>query len=139
MSDLLSAQPSTARANSNGRTGGLNIGTPRGVLGLTAGAMVLHVVLLFFVPFEEPSTVVREVFAALALLPGGVLMGALFPLGIARVPECAVGASLLADALGTLVGYTLLFVVFLPLGWPAFAATSALCYLVAAALVPRAG
>lgn len=102
--------------------------------------MGLHLGLCALVPFGEPSALLRELAAPLLLAPGGLLMGVFFPLGIGSDSEEQVGRALLADALGALAGYVLLFAVALPFGLPAFAATGVLAYgLAAASWTPARG
>jgi hypothetical protein len=107
-------------------------------LALTAGLLGLHALGMRHLPFTSPSTVWREVCGALALLPGGVLLGTFFPLGLARVHERLVGRALLADALGTLATGALFFLVFLSFGRDAFLGVAVLAYLLAASVAwPR--
>jgi hypothetical protein len=108
---------------------------PRPVRVLAAGAvMVLHFGLTTLAPFGQPSPVLRELAALVLLAPGGLAMGVFFPLGLASAAPRQVGRVLLADALGALAGYVMLFLVALPLGLWALCATAVLGYLVAAAL-----
>ncbi|RME21368.1 MAG: hypothetical protein D6798_18320 [Deltaproteobacteria bacterium] len=93
-----------------------------------------HFALTRAVPFEEPSLLRRELAAALLLAPGGLAMGTLFPLGLSAMSPRHTGLVLLADAIGALLGYVLLYLVALPLGVPAFATSAVGAYGVAAAL-----
>jgi len=103
----------------------------------TTGLIALHLGLLATIPFEEPSLLLRTAYATLALAPGGILMGTFFPLGLVRTGHPMVGRALLADSIGVLAGYCLLYLVFLPWGWPAFAMVGAGLYIAAAAALPR--
>ncbi len=100
----------------------------------TAAIFTAHFIASTIIPFESSSTLYRELMAGVLLAPGGLLMGTFFPLGVASAARRLVGQELLADALGALVGYTLLYLVALPFGVHAFAATSVVGYAVAATL-----
>ncbi len=104
---------------------------------ITALCLGLHALGLLLIPFESSSPLWRELYAALALAPGGLLMGTFFPLGALRAHPGLLGRSLLADALGVLACYALFFLVFLPLGRWAFLAMAFAAYLVAAAAMGR--
>jgi hypothetical protein len=111
--------------------------TPRFRCLATAAVLALHLGLLRTIPFSEPSLLLRSLYAIAALAPGGLLMGTFFPLGIARSSKDFIGRALLTDSFGVLAGYCLLYLVFLPWGWPAFAAASLAIYVMAAAALPR--
>jgi len=106
---------------------------------VTLGALGLHLLLMAYLPFQNPSELQRELFGALAMLPGGVLLGLFFPLGLVRAQQDLVPHCLLGDALGVLATYALFFMVFLPFGRGAFLAAACLAYLLAATVAwPRA-
>lgn len=111
------------------------IGRPR-LFALAAGLMGLHAAALAAIPFEAASTVLREAFAALALAPGGVLMGALFPAAVLSAGDDDLDRCLLADALGSVAGYAACHLILLPLGVRAFLAASFLLYAAALAAFP---
>jgi hypothetical protein len=121
----------------------LSTGLPARLLGprarclATTGLIALHLGLLATIPFEEPSLLIRAAYATLALAPGGILMGTFFPLGLVRTGHPMIGRALLSDSIGVLAGYCLLYLVFLPWGWPAFAMVGAGLYIAAAAALPR--
>jgi len=94
----------------------------------------LHGCGLLLVPFDQSSALLRELFAALALLPGGMLLGLLFPLGLARCRPEEIGRCLLADALGVVVAYGVLVVVAMPLGIRALLGVALLAYALAVTL-----
>ncbi|MFH1468657.1 MAG: hypothetical protein ABIO70_29980 [Pseudomonadota bacterium] len=100
----------------------------------------LHALGMRLLPFMSASLLWRELVGALALLPGGLLLGMFFPLGLARVHTGLVGRALLADALGTLATGALFFLVFLSFGRDAFLGVAVLAYLLAASVAwPRSG
>lgn len=101
------------------------------------GLLVLHVALWSVIPFGEASVPVRELVGALLLLPGGFAMGLFFPLGLGLAPAPKVGAAILADAAGTLLGYCCLTLVAIPFGLGAFAALGLACYAAAAFAAQR--
>jgi spermidine synthase len=101
---------------------------------LAITALGLHALGMVGIPFESSSTVLREAYAALALLPGGLLMGSFFPIGAARVHPALLGRALLADALGVLACYAMFFLVYLPLGSWAFLGMACAAYLGACAV-----
>jgi len=113
------------------------IGVGRGRL-FAVGAVLLglHAAVLASIPFETASPFLREAFAALMLVPGGMFMGALFPAGLLASGEDAVERCLLADALGSVAGYAACHLVLLPLGIHAFLAAAFALYALALAAFP---
>ena len=93
--------------------------------------MALHWLLLESIPHGQSSRVLRELFALLATAPGGILMGLYLPIGLVRASHQLVGANLSADALGTLAGYALMFLVALQLGIAAYGLMGVGLYLLA--------
>jgi len=110
--------------------------TPGGALRFIAVVTIfgLHLVLLKSLPFHHSGAFGRELWAALTLMPGGLLMGVFFPLAIARSGAALVGRVVLVDALGTFVGYGLLFPSLLNHGTMTLGALGTLAYGLAAAL-----
>jgi hypothetical protein len=104
-------------------------------LGLTAGLLVAHVALLWGLPFSS-SAVIRWSYAAVALLPGGLLMGLWLPLGLRRADTDGLGTWLAADALGTLAGAAAVYLFMVPLGGSAYLVPAVLAYLWLAATWP---
>jgi len=104
---------------------------------LVAGLFVLHFVGIALIPFEQSQAWLRELYGLVALAPGGLLLGVYFPLGIASASERRVAPGMAADALGTLAGYALMYLIYVPVGALAFAATGVLCYGAATALYRR--
>ena len=108
-------------------------------VGVAAALLAVHAAGVALIPFEESAAWARELYAAAALLPGGLLMGALMPLGLAGASADRVGRNLCADALGTLAGYAGMYLVLLPAGMTAYGAVGVALYLgVAAGLRPPA-
>lgn len=99
-------------------------------LGLgVAGLLALHALALRGLPFLQPDGVARALYGALAPLPAGVLMGALFPVGMRGATPAGVRVHLAADALGTLAGAAAVYLIALPLGLGALGAVSAAVYV----------
>lgn len=108
------------------------------VLG-TAALLAVHYYGLLIIPFEQSNPWLRELFALLFLMPGGLLMGVFFPLGIAAGPRRLIGNAILADALGTLAGFSLLYLIYIPLGAWVFWGVAAGAYLGAVVLLRPVG
>ncbi len=100
--------------------------------------LAVHYAGLLLIPFEQPNPWLRELFTLLFLLPGGLMMGVFFPLGIASGPRRLIGNAILADALGTLAGFSLLYLVYVPLGSWVFWGVAAAAYLGAVFLLKPA-
>ncbi len=81
---------------------------------------------LAFAPFG-----VRLLIAAIAVIPVGVLLGIFFPLGLQGQGPEAVATAYLYDALGTVVGFLLFYVVALQLGIVAPFGVGAIAYALA--------
>jgi hypothetical protein len=109
------------------------LGPPR-VAG-AAALLLLHFLAGQHLPFLESDTAWRVAYGVLACAPGGLLMGLFLPLGLDAAPPQRLGGHLAADALGTLAGYALLYLIYLPFGARWFGATAAGLYLLAAALL----
>ena len=116
----------------SGRLRRLPGATPR--VGIVVAVFALHFALLQAIPFSEANLLVRELWAASTLLPAGVLMGVFFPLALARAGSGFVARVVLVDAIGTFVGYGLLFPTLLGHGTAALAALGAAAYGAAAGL-----
>jgi hypothetical protein len=99
---------------------------------LTANLLGAHFIATWLLPFWLSYDWLRVLYGAVALVPGGVLLGIWMPLGLHAAPEDRVGAWLAADALGTLAGAALLYVVMLPFGVTYFALLPAASYLLLA-------
>ena len=96
--------------------------------------LALHFSGIANIPFEEGRAWIRELYGLLALVPGGILLGAYFPLGLARARREGVAPSFAADAFGTLAGYALMYLVYVPAGATAFAAVGTAFYAAATLL-----
>jgi hypothetical protein len=94
--------------------------------------MGLHFVLVASLPFELGGTILRWLAAGLATAPGGLAMGLFFPLALSRSKPGQVGSIFLADALGALAGYCLIYLVCLPYGLTVQAGVSIGLYVLAA-------
>ena len=101
-------------------------------LKFTTKLLAAHFIATWLLPFWLSWAWARALFGAIALVPGGVLLGIWMPLGLRTAPEDRVGAWLAADALGTLAGAALLYVIMLPFGVPAFALLPIAAYLLLA-------
>ncbi|MAE71083.1 MAG: hypothetical protein CME06_11525 [Gemmatimonadetes bacterium] len=103
-------------------------------VGIVVTVFALHFALLRAIPFSEASITTRELWSAATLLPAGVLMGLFFPLAISRAGTGLVARVVLLDAVGTFVGYGLLFPALLGHGVGALAALGVAAYAVASGL-----
>ncbi len=103
-----------------------------------AALLALHGLLLSHLPFHRDEAWIRGLAALVATLPGGVLMGALLPVGLRRAAPAQLPGLVAVDAAGTLAGYALIYPVMLPHGAAAFGVVAVGAYLMAAALVARA-
>ena len=68
----------------------------------------------------------------LATAPGGLLMGALLPLGLRRASPRQLHGLIAVDAAGTLAGYALVYPIMLPFGATALGIVAVGTYLAAA-------
>jgi hypothetical protein len=82
--------------------------------------------------------VIRFLVAALVVLPGAVLLGIFFPLGLRGQPPEAVTTAYVFDALGTIVGFLLFYLIALGGGIPLALGAGGLTYIVAWGFLPRA-
>ena len=80
----------------------LNTWSRGALIGLIGAGLCAHVLLLDFLPFRVPEESIRHLGLALALMPGGLLLGVLMPLGLHRHDDP--GDALLLDCVGTLLG-----------------------------------
>jgi flagellar motor component MotA len=62
-------------------------------------------------------------------MPAGLVMGALFPLGLERARADTLGVWMAADALGTLAGAAVVYLVCLPFGLDALGLGSVAVYV----------
>ncbi len=108
-------------------------------VGGTVLLLAIHLVALKWIPFADGRWWIRELYAAVSLLPGGILMGVFFPLGLAVAGRELVGRNLLADAIGTLFVMALIFFTLIPFGLTTFAFCALLAYGAAAILLRPAG
>jgi SAM-dependent methyltransferase len=79
----------------------------------------------------------RLLVAALTVVPGAVLLGVLFPLGLRGQPREAVVTAYVFDALGTVVGFLLFYLVALLSGIPVALGAGLLGYAAAWVILPR--
>jgi len=108
--------------------------------GLAVVAVAISVAALVWLPVDLAfsSAGVRLGVAALAVLPGAVLLGVFFPLGLrGQAPE-AVATAYIFDALGTVVGFLLFYLIALQSGIPVAPAIGALAYCAAWVVLRRA-
>ena len=97
-------------------------------LGLTTGLLLAHLLFIAGLPFDA-SAWIRWSYAALALIPGGLLMGLWLPLGLRRADTDGLGVWLAADALGTLAGAAVIYLLMVPLGGTVYLVPAVVAYL----------
>ncbi len=104
---------------------------------LTVAALLLaaHWALITHLPTGATSAGVRWGAALLATAPGGLLMGAVLPLGLRRASPRQLRGLVAVDAAGTLAGYALIYPVMLPHGAFVYGVVAVGCYLVACGLL----
>jgi hypothetical protein len=108
--------------------------------GLSAVALFISCVALGWLPLDlafQPAAI-RLLVAAVVVLPGAVLLGVFFPLGLRDQPPEAVTSAYVFDALGTVVGFLLFYLIALGSGIPLALGAGGLAYAVAWGLLPRA-
>jgi hypothetical protein len=113
--------------------------TPTTAVAGAAGLLALHWFGLAHLPFAVDTEWIRWAAMALATAPGGLLMGALLPLGLRRASPRQLHGLIAVDAAGTLAGYALVYPVMLPLGATALGVVAVATYLVAAWVLASAG
>ncbi len=79
-------------------------------------ALLVYFFAVFNIPFDIKSYWLRELFLCASIFPIATFCGSLMPLGLDTIKGQTLGLSLLADAMGTLAGYFLIFIVMLPFG-----------------------
>jgi hypothetical protein len=79
----------------------------------------------------------RLLVAVVAVVPGAVLLGTFFPLGLREQPREVVVTAYVFDALGTVVGFLLFYLVALLSGIPVAVGAGLLGYAAAWAILPR--
>jgi hypothetical protein len=102
-------------------------------------AVLISCVALWWLPLDlafQPA-VIRMGVAALVVLPGALLLGIFFPLGLRGQPPEAVSTAYVFDALGTVVGFLLFYLLALGGGIPLALGAGGLAYLVAWGCLPR--
>ncbi len=104
---------------------------PGTAIGAAGGLLALHWFGLAHLPFAVDTEWVRWCAMALATAPGGLLMGALLPLGLRRASPRQLHGLIAVDAAGTLAGYALVYPVMLPLGATALGVVAVVTYLAA--------
>ncbi len=109
---------------------------PLHLVGLLVMGFGAHVLLLDILPFRNAELWVRYVVLALALLPGGLLLGLLMPLGLERYQEP--GDALLFDCVGTLLGAALILPLCFYLGITGTLCTGLSLLVLAAFVLPKA-
>ena len=108
--------------------------------GLAAAALVISCAALAWLPLDlafEPAPI-RLLVAALVVLPGAVLLGVFFPLGLRGQPPEAVTSAYVFDALGTVVGFLLFYLIALGSGILFALGAGGLVYVAAWGVLPRA-
>ncbi|MFA6238917.1 MAG: hypothetical protein WC635_16390 [Bacteriovorax sp.] len=91
--------------------------------------LALHFIFLAYIPFEHGSEIFRELYAILAVLPGGVLIGLMYPLAFSLIKKEEISPLILADAMGTFASFSLLNIVFLQFGLMSLGIVSACIYV----------
>jgi SAM-dependent methyltransferase len=102
-------------------------------------AVLISSAALWWLPLDlafQPA-LVRLLVAAVVVVPGAVLLGIFFPLGLRDQPPEAVTTAYVFDALGTVVGFVLFYLLALGGGIPLALGSGGLAYLVAWGLLPR--
>ena len=98
-----------------------------------ATAVFISATALWWLPIDlafSPAAL-RLGVAGVAVLPGAVLLGVFFPLGLRGQPPEAVATAYIFDALGTVVGFLLFYLIALQSGIPVAPAVGALAYCAA--------
>lgn len=106
---------------------------------LAAVALTISVAALAWLPVDlafSPAPV-RLGVAALAVLPGAILLGVFFPLGLRGQPPEAVATAYIFDALGTVVGFLLFYLIALQSGISAAPGVGVLAYCAAWVVLRR--
>jgi hypothetical protein len=98
--------------------------------------LVVHALLLEVIPFGWGSDLARAVFLVAAVAPAGIALGALLPLGLARLDPSLVAPALLADAMGTGLGALVFYLVALSLGFEVWFLVGVAAYVLAALTLP---
>ena len=104
---------------------------------LALAALFASLTALWFLPADlafAPAAF-RLLVAGLAVLPGAILLGVFFPLGLRGQPPHAVATAYIFDALGTVVGFLLFYLIALQGGIALAGAAGVLCYAAAWALL----
>jgi hypothetical protein len=106
---------------------------------LAATAVLVSATALWWLPLDLALSpvAVRLLVAAVAVLPGAVLLGVFFPLGLRGQPPEAVATAYIFDALGTVVGFLLFYLIALQSGIPVAGGVGALAYCAAWAVLRR--
>ncbi len=94
----------------------------------------LHFWACSVLPFNEPSLALRAVYGIVALIPSSILLGIWMPLGLRSASTSGLGNWLAADAIGTLVAASTIFMVLIPYGGRAYGLTVVVTGLLIAAL-----
>lgn len=107
---------------------------------LAASALLISGLGLWLLPVDLAFSPVgvRLLVAAAAVVPGAILLGVFFPLGLRGQPPESVTTAYVFDALGTVVGFLLFYLLALPTGIPLALAAGALLYVAAWGLLPHA-
>jgi len=104
---------------------------------LSAAAILVSVTVLWWLPVDLAfaPTATRFGVACIAVLPGAVLLGVFFPLGLRGQPPEAVATAYIFDALGTVVGFLLFYLIALQNGISATPFVGILTYCAAWAVL----
>jgi hypothetical protein len=108
--------------------------------GTGAAALLVSGAALVLLPVDLglASGGLRLFVAAAAVVPGAVLLGVVFPLGLRGQPREAVVTAYVFDALGTVVGFLLFYLVAMWSGIPSAVGAGLLGYAAAWVILPRA-
>ncbi len=104
----------------------------------TAAALLVSVTTIWWLPLDLAFApiAIRSLLAAIAVVPVAVLLGIFFPLGLRGQTHEAVATAYLYDALGTIAGFMLFYLVALQAGTTAPFAVGAVAYAAAWWVLP---
>jgi hypothetical protein len=103
-------------------------------MGLIGVGLCAHVLFLELLPFRVSAEWLRYLALAFLLMPGGLLLGVLMPLGLHRHNEP--GDALLLDCVGTSLGAALMLPLCLAMGITGALWVGVLTLVVAAGVLP---
>jgi len=103
-----------------------------------AAALLISAATIWWLPLDLAFTPIgfRSLLAAIAVVPVAVLLGIFFPLGLRGQTHEAVATAYLYDALGTITGFVLFYLIALQAGTAAPFAFGAVAYTAAWWILP---